>query len=240
MKRSLIAIWILLALAVTVVIRKNFDKYPEAPPWVLMLPNRSLIAVWAEQLPPGKGKWPGNYLLSAASSDGGKNWSQPLVVHSDRTDGEHSFGSLAPQDDRHAAIVWLDSRDYQSKHTYRLMSAVISSSGSVSGENTVDDDRCTCCPTALINAPQGLIAAYRNHTSKEIRDGRDVLGSMSVMESIANLDIDLPWVIPVKATKGLTVIEFYAAIRHVEGIHRCGEAFAEVFAQRDIERRVPR
>lgn len=135
-----------------------------------MLPNTSLIAVWAEQLPPGKGKWPGNYLLSAVSSDAGKNWSQPVIIHSDRTDGEHSFGSIVPQDDSHATIVWLDSRDYAAKHTYRLMSARISSSGTVSNESTVDDDVCTCCPTALISTPQGLIAAYRNHTSDEIRD----------------------------------------------------------------------
>jgi hypothetical protein len=154
----------------TVVVRKNFDKYPEAPPWVLMLPNSSLIAVWAEQLPPGKGKWPGNYLLSATSSDAGKYWTQPVIIHSDRTDGEHSFGSIVAQDDSHAAIIWLDSRDYEAKHTYRLMSALISSSGTVSNESTVDDDVCTCCPTALISTPQGLIAAYRNHTSNEIRD----------------------------------------------------------------------
>jgi len=154
----------------TIVVRKNFDKYPEAPPWVLMLPNYSLIDVWAEQLPPGKGKWPGNYLLSAASSDAGKNWSAPVIIHSDRTDGEHSFGSIVARDESHAAIVWLDSRDYEAKHTYRLMSALISSSGTVSSESTVDDDVCTCCPTALIRTPQGLIGAYRNHTSDEIRD----------------------------------------------------------------------
>jgi hypothetical protein len=50
------------------------------------------------------------------------------------------------------------------------MSAVVSSSGTVSNESTVDDDVCTCCPTALIHTPKGLMAAYRNHTSDEIRD----------------------------------------------------------------------
>ncbi len=154
----------------TIVARKNFDKYAEAPPWVVMLANRSLVAVWAEQLPPGKGKWPGNYLLAAASSDGGRNWSRPSVIHSDRTDGEHSFASVAVEDDSHAAIVWLDSRDNEKKHVYRLMSAVIDSAGTVSGEKTVDADVCTCCPTALIKTSQGLLAAYRNHTSQEIRD----------------------------------------------------------------------
>ena len=118
-----------------------------------------------------KGKrWAGNYLLTATSSDGGKTWSQPTFVHSDRTDGEHSFASLAMRDDDHATIVWLDARDYETKHTYRLMSAVIASSGTVSDEQTVDNDVCTCCPTSLVKTSTGFVAAYRNHTSEEIRD----------------------------------------------------------------------
>ena len=155
----------------TVVVRKNLDRYVEAPPWVLILPDRKLVAVWAEELPLMKGKrWAGNYLLTAMSSDGGKTWSQPTFVHSDRTDGEHSFASLAMRDDDHATIVWLDARDYETKHTYRLMSAVIASSGTVSDEQTVDNDVCTCCPTSLVKTSTGFVAAYRNHTSEEIRD----------------------------------------------------------------------
>jgi hypothetical protein len=42
---------------------------------------------------------------------------------------------------------------------------------------------------------------------------------MSIMEPVSNLDIDLPWIIPVETTKGLTVIEFHATVRHVESIH---------------------
>jgi BNR repeat-like domain len=153
----------------TVVARENFDKYAEAPSWVSMLPNGALIAVWAEELPT-KEKWPGNYLYAAVSRDLGKSWSQPAVIHSDRSNSEHSFASLAVLDDNHANIVWLDARDYTAKHKYRLMSAVISSAGSVENEETIDDDVCTCCPTALARTPQGLIAAYRDHTSEEIRD----------------------------------------------------------------------
>ncbi|MGA8618882.1 MAG: sialidase family protein [Candidatus Sulfotelmatobacter sp.] len=155
----------------TIVNRKNFDKYPEAPPWVLMLPNRSLISVWSERLPVVKGsKWAGNFLYLSASSDQGRTWSTPAIVHTDRTDGEHSFASLAVDDDNHANIVWLDSRDYEKKHTYRMMSATIASTGSVSDEQTVDDDVCTCCPTSLVKTATGFLAAYRNHTSDEIRD----------------------------------------------------------------------
>ena len=155
----------------TIVSRKNFDRYPEAPPWVFMLPDRSLLAVWSERLPLAKGnRWAGNYLYTSASSDQGKSWSPPTIVHTDRTDGEHSFASLAVRDDDHATIVWLDARDYATKHTYRLMSAVIASSGTVSGEQTVGDDVCTCCPTSLVKTRSGLLAAYRNHTQDEIRD----------------------------------------------------------------------
>jgi hypothetical protein len=154
----------------TAVTRNNFDKYAEAPPWVLILPNRSVLAVWSEKLPQGKSKWAGNYLYTSASSDQGKTWSEPAIVHSDRTDGEHSFASLAVSDNNHATVVWLDARDYDTKHTYRLMSAVIASTGAVSDEQTVDDDVCTCCPTALVKTPGGFLAAYRNHTPQEIRD----------------------------------------------------------------------
>jgi len=155
----------------TIVTRNNFDRYAEAPPWVLSLPNQSLLAVWSERLPLVKGnKWAGNYLYTAASSDQGKTWTQPTIVHSDRTDGEHSFASLAMRDDDHATIVWLDARDYETKHVYRLMSGVIASSGVVSAEKTLDDDVCTCCPTSLVKTSTGFVAAYRNHTGDEIRD----------------------------------------------------------------------
>ncbi len=101
----------------TVVKRTNFDKYAEAPPWVLSLPDHSLLALWSEQLPKGTSKWAGNYLYASASSDRGKTWSPPTIIHTDRGNGEHSFASIAVRDDSHAIIVWLDSRDYETKHT---------------------------------------------------------------------------------------------------------------------------
>lgn len=153
----------------TVVTRNDFPKYAEAPPWVMLLPDGGLVAVWAEEIP-SQGKWPGNYLYFAVSRDQGKTWSKPLVIHADRSNSEHSFASLAVVDGSHANIVWLDARDYAAKHQYRLMSAVLSSEGKVSGEETLDDDVCTCCPTALARTSGGLIAAYRDHTSDNIRD----------------------------------------------------------------------
>jgi hypothetical protein len=50
------------------------------------------------------------------------------------------------------------------------MSAVIASLGTVSDEQTVDNDVCTCCRTSLVKTWTGFVASYCNHTSDEIRD----------------------------------------------------------------------
>lgn len=39
-----------------------------------------------------------------------------------------------------------------------------------SGDVEVDADTCSCCPTGIAKTPAGLIAAYRDHQSGEIRD----------------------------------------------------------------------
>ena len=38
------------------------------------------------------------------------------------------------------------------------------------------------------------------------------------MESIADLDINLPWVVPVEATEGLPVVKVDSAVGHVQSI----------------------
>src|SRR5712691_6031904 len=55
------------------------------------------------------------------------------------------------------------------------------------------------------------------------------------MESVAKFDIDLARVVPMKASEGLAVVEVHAAVGHVQGIQRCGDALAEVLTDREIE-----
>jgi hypothetical protein len=59
--------------------------------------------------------------------------------------------------------------------------------------------------------------------------------AFSIMESITDLDINLPWVVPVEATEGLAVIEVDSAVGHVQGIQRRGESLAEVLTDRKIK-----
>jgi hypothetical protein len=153
----------------TVIRRPDFDVYAEAPPSVLALENGSILAVWAQKLK-GTAKWPGNYLYTAASQDGGKTWSPPARIHSDSSNSEHSFSSIAATGRDRATVIWLDARDYESQHRYRLMAATLNFKGEVTGEKTIDNDTCTCCPTAFIATPTGGVAAYRGHSPQELRD----------------------------------------------------------------------
>src|SRR5713101_7766058 len=56
-----------------------------------------------------------------------------------------------------------------------------------------------------------------------------------VMESITELHVNLPRVVPVESAEGLAVVEVHAPVGYVQGIHRCGEALAEILANREIE-----
>jgi hypothetical protein len=60
------------------------------------------------------------------------------------------------------------------------------------------------------------------------------------MESIADLDVNLPWVVPVEASERLAVVEVDSAVSHVQGVQRRGESLAEVLTDQEIKRGVLR
>jgi len=153
----------------TVLSQPDLQPDSAAPPIVLKLKNGSLIAVWSE-IVRSRGKEEGNFLFASASSNSGKNWSTPVRIHSDQGISEHSYSSIAATGAGQATLIWLDSRDYDTKHRYRLMSVTIESDGKLGEEKTIDQDTCTCCPTAFVKTTTGALAAYRGHNPEEIRD----------------------------------------------------------------------
>src|ERR1700730_8845364 len=62
----------------------------------------------------------------------------------------------------------------------------------------------------------------------------------SVMESIAELDVNLPWVVPVEATESLAVVEIHTTVGYIQSVERRGESLAEVLTDREIKRGVRR
>jgi hypothetical protein len=157
------------SLPMTVVRRSDFDVYAEAPPSVLKLDDGTLVAIWGQKVRTAD-QWAGSYVFSSVSADSGNHWSGPVRVHSDASPREHSFSSAISLTAKQVAIIWLDARNKPTTHRYQLMSAVIDSKGTVSDESTVDEDTCTCCPTALTKTTGGAVAAYRGHDADEIRD----------------------------------------------------------------------
>jgi hypothetical protein len=53
----------------------------------------------------------------------------------------------------------------------------------------------------------------------------------SIVESVAQLDIDFARVIPMKSSEGLTVVQFDATVGHVQGVQGGGDTLPEVFAK---------
>ena len=135
------------------------------------------------------------------SHDDGQTWSKPLVVHDDGTPTEHGFVSLHRAADG-VALLWLDGRD-TGKDTadnvlaasMTLRSAVLTPSGEIVREESVDDSVCDCCQTDVALASSGLIAVYRDRTASETRDiyvTRQVDGRWQPGERLYPDD----WVIP--------------------------------------------
>ncbi|MFT4565736.1 MAG: hypothetical protein ACI9FN_000689, partial [Saprospiraceae bacterium] len=115
------------------------------------------------------------------SKDGGQNWSNPIIPHQQEIPAEHGFVSMAPLDDRHFQIVWLDGRNTKigtgesDGHDHgggqmTLRSAVLDYEGNITEEHEIDGRVCDCCQTDLIIDGNIPIVIYRDRSPSEVRD----------------------------------------------------------------------
>mgnify|MGYP001553820488 FL=1 len=128
----------------------------------------------------GNGHWIAHWLRYSAqktysydvvvsrSFDDRETWSEPLAVHTDGTQTEHGFVSVAPEADG-ATLLWLDGR-YTPDASMTLRSAFISAEGQREHEQEIDNSVCDCCQTDIAVSSRGLLAVYRDRTVDEIRD----------------------------------------------------------------------
>lgn len=125
-------------------------------------------------------KIPGNRYSYNVEVAGFKNnmISKPIVPHTDSTATEHGFASMIALNDSSYYSIWLDGRNTSGGHgehgdlssAMTLRGALISTSGVLLDESEIDNSVCDCCNTSLARTNTGLIAAYRDRTSDEIRD----------------------------------------------------------------------
>ena len=147
-------------------------------PSVIALPDGSMAAHWLVK----SGKSTYAYDVNIArSKDNGQTWGRPIVPHTDRTQTEHGFVSLLPLSDGRAGAVWVDGRatkDVKEGHdedvplpvSMQLRYAAIDADGKLSDEAVLDERICECCQTSAAMTSEGVIAAYRDRSDKEVRD----------------------------------------------------------------------
>ncbi len=113
------------------------------------------------------------------SKDGGKNWTGPVIPHSDHTQTEHGFVSLFAWPGDRVGAVWLDGRNYAvesgSPHhgeaDMTLRFAAVDPDGNLSDEAELDGRICSCCQTdAAVLADGSVAVVYRDRSPAEIRD----------------------------------------------------------------------
>ena len=135
-----------------------------------------VVAVtWAQALP----KLHTGHVRFARSVDGGRSFSSPVIVNSDRQEIGHSFPILAMNDQGRMALVWLDSREKAAqtkagkKHLGSSIFYVVSENrGETFSANTMLADlSCECCRIGLAFAPNGEAQAQWRHVfGDNIRD----------------------------------------------------------------------
>jgi hypothetical protein len=116
-------------------------------------------------------------VMVALSSDEGKTWNAPFILHDDRSQSEHGFVSLQPVEQEMMAI-WLDAGSYHNQNSdddlsnaMHLRARTLSPDGTLGPDTLIDARTCTCCQTsAALVARSDIISVYRDRSPTEIRD----------------------------------------------------------------------
>ena len=144
-------------------------------PSVVEMPGGTLLAHWLQKS--GKDTYAYDVRV-ARSKDGGRTWSPSAVLHDDKTQTEHGFVSLVPDPSRplvHA--LWLDGRkmsgghgDHEGGGEMTVRYATVDANGRIANGAELDARACECCATAMTMTANGLVAAYRDRGTNELRD----------------------------------------------------------------------
>ena len=113
----------------------------------------------------------------ALSSDEGKTWSAPFILHDDRSQSEHGFVSFQPYS-QDVMAIWLDAGSYDNQaagdeqsNAMQLRARTLSADGGLGPDLLLDPRTCTCCQTSATLTKDGdILSVYRDRSPTEVRD----------------------------------------------------------------------
>ncbi len=100
----------------------------------------------------------------------------PVSPHHDGTKTQHGFVSLFPAPGGGFGLVWLDGSratdpgGEKGIRQYGSRASLYNGDGKQLHEMLVSSRVCDCCSTSTAESSEGVIVAFRNRSSKEIRD----------------------------------------------------------------------
>ena len=142
-------------------------------PFVQRLADGTLVAVWYRST---NVRFEAYDTWLAHSQDDGRTWSRPFKPYSDKTITQHGFVSLFDRPGGGLGLVWLDAREWELNQdapdggSVMLRSASFDSSWKQTSDEVANLRVCDCCQTSVALTPDGVVAAFRDRTDKEIRD----------------------------------------------------------------------
>jgi hypothetical protein len=143
------------------------------PPAVMRLSNGTLVAQWTRQTDP---RIEAMDLELSYSTDGGQTWAAPFTPHHDGTMTQHAFASMFEQPGSTLGLIWLDGResfletDDPAGGSMTMRYAAFDGAWVQTADAAVDRKVCECCSTSVASTSDGVLAAFRDRATGEIRD----------------------------------------------------------------------
>lgn len=147
----------------------------EGKPKIVIAKNGNIYVTWTQILPTNYS----GYIWFSRSVDGGATFSEPKIIHQDRSIITHAFDALAVAPSGRVYVAWVDKRDLveaqKLKQAYEgaaIYYAVSDDAGaSFSLERKVADTSCECCRIAMIANEKGeAVMMWRHLFDAGVRD----------------------------------------------------------------------
>lgn len=146
-------------------------------PSLIELQDGTWVVHWLEEVAEAPYAY---HVMISLSRDRGATWSEPFSPHEDDSPTEHGFVSMVPWRGG-AVLIWLDGRKMAGAEAagahggvdageMTLRATTMRPSGELGEDVLLDGRTCECCQTALVQAGDEVVAAYRDRSAEEIRN----------------------------------------------------------------------